>query len=204
MLQETKHRGRHAPSSLLLFLPFLSLQEPLKNNSCALGALLIWSRRAQGKKWALFSPKYRPKREKNGHVLEVLSHPICGCFLFFFLFLLFCLLVHFCLFFLHLVLPYLDFFFGFRGFNLKSLLPLYTLFVPVFQCRGCLPSVHMSICYICQEPGKPWHWQHTRRYTTPVSPGAFVTLTFMSMVNLLPSVNKSELSFLLQIVLQTK
>lgn len=41
-----------------------SLQEPLKNNNCALGMLLIWSRRAQGKSELYFSSKYRPKRKK--------------------------------------------------------------------------------------------------------------------------------------------
>lgn len=52
-----------ALASLPLFLHFISMQEPLKNNSCALAALLIWSLHVK-KKWVLFSPKYRPRRKK--------------------------------------------------------------------------------------------------------------------------------------------
>lgn len=43
---------------------FSSLQEPLKNNSCALGALLIWSRRAQGKS-ELYFLQNTDQRGKN-------------------------------------------------------------------------------------------------------------------------------------------
>lgn len=61
-----RRRGRHKPSSRPPSFFFLSLQETLKNNSCALGALLIWSRRAQGKKKVSFIfSKIQTKEEKN-------------------------------------------------------------------------------------------------------------------------------------------
>lgn len=83
--------------------PLFSLQEPLKNNRCALGALLIWSHCAQGKSELYFLQNTDQRGKKWPCFRRLFTSNLC-LLSFFLHFLLFCVLVHFYLFFLHFVL----------------------------------------------------------------------------------------------------
>lgn len=97
---EDAHILTHPPHSFFTSLTSFS-QEPLKIIAVHWEALLIWSRPAQGES-ELYFLQNTDQRGKKGHILKGLLRPICVRF---FLFLPFCVLVQFFLFFLHFVLP---------------------------------------------------------------------------------------------------
>lgn len=114
--------------------------------------------------------KIQTKEEKIDHVLKGLSNPIYICFLYSSPFLLFCLLVHFCLFsstlFCLSLLLACQSSFCLCSFLLNSPIPIHTLlghfcvhalFMLLSQCCSCLSS----FCFICQASGNSQHWPHT-------------------------------------------
>lgn len=163
---------------LLVHPPPLSLpsplQEPLKNNSRALGTLLIWSRRAQGKS-ELYFLQNTDQRGKHWLCFRGAFHiQFVSCFLFFFSspFLLFCLLVHFCLFFPPLCSACLSCQSSFSvyvvSFSIRRSPSAYSdqfsvlfLFMPLSLSSA---AVFSTVCFICQAPGKARHWPHAPTY----------------------------------------
>lgn len=137
VLRILQHWGRHThPPPFTFSLLFLSSAEPLKNNSRALGALLIWSRHAQGKS-ELYFLQNTDQRGKNWPCFRGLFTSNLCLFSFCVIFLLFCRLVLLCLFFSSLLVLRV-FFFCLCGFFLKSPLPLHTWTISLFFLCPCL------------------------------------------------------------------